>query len=182
MPWSRALGYMLLAAVLGAIYFATAPTAPPSLDTAESPTPGLAIESVQIDAEGRTVRATHSDERWTVVEPATAHVPSDLISALVSAVLETAAQPVVGSGDQLVDFGLDAPSARLVFDRAGAPMSAFTNCGHAAANAYRRFVPKPVLSRCSNSRNKTASIRLPRRREREVLVEFRGREPWRWRD
>ena len=121
MPWSRALGYVLLAAVLGAIYLATAPPPPPLLDTAESPTPALGIESVRIDADGRTVRATRSDERWTVVEPATAHVPSDLISALVSAVLETAAQPVVGTGDQLVDFGLDAPSTRLVFDRADGP-------------------------------------------------------------
>jgi hypothetical protein len=121
MPWSRALGYMVLAAVLGAIYLATAPPPPPLVDSAEPAAPGLAIESVRIDADGRTVRATRSDERWTVVEPATAHVPSDLISALVSAVLETEAQPVVGTGDQLVDFGLDAPSTRLVFDRADGP-------------------------------------------------------------
>ena len=30
-----------------------------------------------------------------------------------------------------------------------APMSAFTSCGHSAANAYRRLVPQPDVSRCS---------------------------------
>jgi Domain of unknown function (DUF4340) len=147
MAWSRALVYALLAAVLGALYVATAPPPPPQLNAAESPTPGLAIESVQIDADGRTVRATRSDERWTVVEPAASHVPSDLIAALVSAVLETPAEPVVGSADQMVEFGLDTPSARVVFSRAnGDPITvALGSTNPAETGVYARLAGNPQI-------------------------------------
>src|SRR5215470_17422082 len=52
---------------------------------------------------------------------APAPVPSDLIAALVSAVLDTPAEPIAGDADRLSEFGLDAPSARVTFDRPDAP-------------------------------------------------------------
>lgn len=121
MSWPRALAYVVIAAVLGAVYFATAPppAPPPAPAVPEPPAPGLSIDSMRLEADGRTVHATRSDEHWTVVEPPTARVPSDLISALVSAVLETPAEPVTGATDHLADFGLDAPSTRLTFGRSG---------------------------------------------------------------
>ena len=147
MAWSRALVYTLLAVVLGALYVATAPPPPPPLEAAEAPTPGLAIESVQIDADGRTIRASRSDDRWSVVQPAGAHVPSDLIAALLSAVLETPAEPVVGTADQLVEFGLDAPSARLLFGRSSGPpiTIALGKTNPAETGIYARLEGNPQI-------------------------------------
>jgi Domain of unknown function (DUF4340) len=122
MSWPRALVYLLIAGMLGTIYVVTAPPPPPPPAAApEASAPEVAIDSMRLEAGGRTVRATRSDARWTVVEPATATVPSDLISALVAAVLETPAEPVTSDADRLADFGLDSPSTRLTFGRPAAP-------------------------------------------------------------
>lgn len=121
MSWSRALAYVVVAAVLAAVYFATAPPPPPSPASAPARSESApSIDAVQIDAGGRTVRATHAGERWIVIEPAGAAIPSDLIDALVSAVLETPAEPVTAETDHLTDFGLDAPWARVTFSRPNA--------------------------------------------------------------
>jgi len=127
MSWSRALAYLVVAAVLATAYFTTAPPPPPSLASAAAPTPGTGpsapvptIDSIRLEAGGRTVRAVRDGEQWVVVEPAGAAIPSDLLSALVSAVLETPAEPVTADAKRLADFGLDAPSARLTFGRPSA--------------------------------------------------------------
>ena len=122
MSWQRALAYVLVAALLATAYLATAPPRPPSpaaVPAAEGP--GPSIDSVRLDAGSRTVRATRSGEQWEVVEPADSRVPSDLIAALVAAVLETPAESVSGDADRLGDFGLETPWARLSFGRPGAP-------------------------------------------------------------
>jgi hypothetical protein len=122
MSWPRALGYLLVAVVLATAYLTTAPPPPPS--PAEAPPDdgrGSAVDSVHLQVGDRTVRATRIGDQWRVVEPAGNRVPSDLIAALVAAVLETPAEPVSLTADRLADFGLDAPSAKLTFGRPNAP-------------------------------------------------------------
>ena len=126
MSWPRALAYLVVAAVLVSVYFATAPPPPPSpaaaVPKASGPPPaGPAIDSVHLEAGSRSLRARRDEAQWVVLEPAGARVPSDLISALVSAVLETPAEPVTTDADRLADFGLDSPWARVTFGRPGAP-------------------------------------------------------------
>lgn len=128
MSWPRALAYLVAAIVLASVYFATAPLPPPSPAADEPPArggPGSSVDSVRLESGGRTVRATRAGEQWRVVEPAGNTVPSDLIGALVAAVLETPAEPVANGADGLADFGLDAPWARLTFGRSsgGAPVT-----------------------------------------------------------
>lgn len=121
MSWTRALIYAGLGLLLGAVYFVTAPPPPPSRATApETARPGASVDSVLLETGARTVRANRVGEQWRVVEPPGNTVPSDLIAALVSAVLETPAEPVSPDAEQLADFGLDNPSARLTFGRSNA--------------------------------------------------------------
>ena len=125
MSWPRALAYVGAAIVLALVYFAVSPPASSlpagaaSESAAEQPHP--TIDSVRIDVGNRTVRARRAGEQWEVIEPAASRVPSDLISALVNAVMDAPAQPVARDTDRLTDFGLDAPSARLTFGRPDAP-------------------------------------------------------------
>jgi len=126
MSWPRALAYLAVAMVLGTVYFATAPAPPPSpasapAGAASADRSRVDIDTIRLDAAGRTVRARRVGGQWEVVEPAGAAVPSDLLSALVSAVLETPAQPVSSDSERLAEFGLNTPSARVTFERPGAP-------------------------------------------------------------
>jgi len=125
MSWPHALAYLAVAMVLGTVYLATAPMSPPPVSpsskvTATGSAPA-GIDTIRLDADGRTVRARRVGEQWEVVEPGGAVVPADLLSALVSAVLETPAQPVASDSDRVAEFGLDKPSARVTFERPGAP-------------------------------------------------------------
>ena len=127
MSWPRALGYLVAAIVLASVYFATAPPPPPS-PASEEPAAhggaGSSVDSIRLETGGRTVRATRAGDQWRVVEPAGNSVPSDLIGALVSAVLETPAEPVSSGSDGLAEFGLDTPWARLTFGRSnGTPVT-----------------------------------------------------------
>jgi hypothetical protein len=124
MSWPRALAYVGAAIVLALVYFTVSPPAsslPPGALTESAAQPHPTIDSVRIDAGNRTVRARRAGEQWEVVEPATSKVPSDLIAALVNAVMDAPAQPVARETDRLTDFGLDTPSARLTFGRPDAP-------------------------------------------------------------
>src|SRR5262245_23246293 len=127
MSWPRALGYLVAAIVLASVYFATAPPPPPSPaseEPAASGGAGSSVDSVRLETGGRTVRATRAGDQWRVVDPPGNKVPSDLISALVAAVLETPAEPVASGAEGLADFGLDAPWARLTFGRSnGQPVT-----------------------------------------------------------
>lgn len=149
MRWTRALAYVVVAAVLATIYVVTAPPPPPSpaaLPPArEAPTP--AIDSLRLETEGRTVRATRVDGQWEVVEPVGATVPADLIAALVAAVLETDADPVSNDTDRLADFGLVTPWARLSLGRPnGTPVTlALGNANPAATGVYGRLEGNPQI-------------------------------------
>jgi len=153
MAWTRALAYVVAALVLGTIYFTGAP--PPrrspagaAPNAAASPQPvQLAIDTVRLDVDGRIVRARRAGEQWEIVEPAGATVPADLIAALISAVLETPALPVVSNSDHLAEFGLDTPSARLTFGRpGGAPVTLSLGATNpAATGVYGRLEGNPQI-------------------------------------
>jgi hypothetical protein len=149
MRWTRALTYAVIAAVLATVYIVTAPPPPPSPSSMppprEAPTP--AINSLRLESAGRTVRATRADGQWEVIEPAGAKVPSDLIAALVAAVLETAADPVSTDTDRLADFGLITPWARLSFGRPdGAPVTlALGSANPSETGVYGRLEGNPQI-------------------------------------
>jgi hypothetical protein len=150
MRWTRVLTYVAVAAVLATIYIVTAPPPPPSpASPAAAPraAPTPAIDSLRLEAGGRTVRATRSGGQWEVVEPPGANVPPDLITALVAAVLETAADPVSTDTDRLADFGLATPSARLSFGRpAGAPVTLLLGSANPAeTGVYGRLEGNPQI-------------------------------------
>lgn len=125
MRWPHALAYVVLALVLSLLAWATAPPPPPppSAAPAPLPTPAVTVRQVTVEAAGRRLRAVRAGDRWQVAEPAGSAATSDLISALLSAVLDTRAEPVVADPTDLAEFGLEQPSARITLDRsAGAPV------------------------------------------------------------
>jgi hypothetical protein len=125
MRWPHALVYVALALVLGLFAWRSTPPPPPSPSAASapSPTPAVVVRQVTVETEGRRVRAVRAGDRWQVVEPPGAAVTSDLISALLSAVLDTRAEPVVADPTNLGEFGLEQPSARITLERSeGAPV------------------------------------------------------------
>jgi hypothetical protein len=149
MRWTRALTYVVVAAVLATVYLVTSPPPPPSPASLppprEAPTPG--VDSIRLETQGRTIRATRTDGQWEVVEPVGATVPSDLIAALVAAVLETDAAPVSTDADRLADFGLATPWARLSFGRPnGAPVTlALGGANPAETGVYGRLEGNPQI-------------------------------------
>ncbi len=148
MSWPRALAYAVIAAVLATAYFATAPPPRPSPAAASAPDePRPTIDAVRLEAGGRIVRATRAGEQWEVVEPAAATVPSDLIDALVTAALETLAEPVSADATRLADFGLDAPWARITFGRPNAaPVTlALGSANPAETGVYGRLEGNPQV-------------------------------------
>ena len=99
MAWPRALVYVVTAVLLAIVYFTATPTPrhAPAADPAAAASPEvphMAIDTVRVEADGRTVGARRARDQWQVVDPPGATVPSDLIEALVSAVLDTPAVPV----------------------------------------------------------------------------------------
>ena len=125
MSWLRALIYVALGVALGIVYLGTAPPAPVVVSRARAPEPTTpstpAIDAVHVESAGRVVHAARTGELWQITQPIGSHVPSDLITALISAVLETPAEPVSADGADVAEFGLDNPSARVTFSRSDAP-------------------------------------------------------------
>ena len=122
MSWTRAILYLCVAGLLGVAYRATRPSAPPPAYPAPSSTApaGIAITAVRIESNGRRAQLARGDDRWRVTDPAGAEVASDLIAALITAVLDTPAEPVASDAKHLEEFGLDAPATRITFERPGA--------------------------------------------------------------
>jgi hypothetical protein len=132
MTWARAFFYVAVWLILTAYYFVAHPQRPveepiaPEIEAlptepAEAELQYLHVEpervvEVEVAAGERRVRATRDGERWLAVEPANAVVSSDLISALLSAILGASGVQVV-SRDTTRDteFGLATPTARVRF-------------------------------------------------------------------
>jgi len=126
MSWLHAIAYVVLAAVLATVYVATAPP-PPLPSTAARPAPAAPqLTELLIESDAQRVSAARVDDRWQVREPAGAAIPSDLLAALVTAVLETPAEPVASDGERVAEFGLDAPRTRITFTRHNAPPAILT--------------------------------------------------------
>jgi hypothetical protein len=151
MSWRRALAYAALGAVLATVYLGTAPPEPVVLSRARAPEPTVrstpAIDAVHVEAGGRTIDAVRAGELWQITHPAGGRVPSDLISALISAVLETPAEPVASGSVDVAEFGLDTPSARVRFTRPGAaPVTVLLGSVNAAeTGVYGRLDGTPQV-------------------------------------
>lgn len=131
MTWRRAWGYVGVFVALTVLHLLTSrPESPrdvgeeitPLLVTA-TPVPFLAakpeeIDSVEIELSGRSAELERRGARWEVVQPAGREVSADLISALLTAVLDVPEVEVVGSVDD-EDFGMDAPTAELRLQPSG---------------------------------------------------------------
>jgi hypothetical protein len=129
MTWTRALAYVAVWLVLTGYYVLTHRAAPPveieaSRPQSPEPPPHLRLRAEEvvglvIESGGRRVRAAVRGGQWFLVEPAGGRVSSDLVSALVSAVLDAAEVEVVSMAeDRDAEFGLDRPTALLTFERA----------------------------------------------------------------
>jgi hypothetical protein len=119
MTWRRAFTYVSLAAVLAAVLWATTPAPPPVAGPAERPRSD--VVAVAVEARGRRVEARREGERWRVTP---AGATSDLVDALLAAILDAPAEPLAGDASRHAEFGLDAPTARVVLTRAaGAPVT-----------------------------------------------------------
>lgn len=116
MSWTRAFAYVALAALLATALWLTTPPAPapPSPSSAR---PGPDILAVAVSAGPRRVEARRVDGRWQVAGPHADTVTSDLVDALLAAILDAPAEPVAADGEQRADFGLDQPVARVELTR-----------------------------------------------------------------
>jgi hypothetical protein len=80
------------------------------------------IEEVDIEMSGQSAQLKRAGTRWEVIQPAGKELSGDLVSALLTAVLEVPEVEVVGVlDDRAVDFGMDAPTAELRLKQAGRP-------------------------------------------------------------
>jgi len=115
MSWSRALAYTTVAALLViALRVTTPPAAPPPPPS--SARPGPDVVGVTVSAGDHRVEARRADGRWQIAPPHADGVSSDLVDALLAAVLNAPAEPVASSGT-LDEFGLDQPYARIELSR-----------------------------------------------------------------
>ncbi len=151
MSWRRALAYAALGLALAIVYRSTAPPAAVVLSRSRAPEPSAsstpAIDAVHVESDGRAVHAVRSGELWQITQPAGGRVPSDLITALISAVLETPAEPVAADRTDVEEFGLDTPSARVTFNRPGAaPVTVVLGSVNAAeTGVYGRLEGSPQV-------------------------------------
>jgi hypothetical protein len=126
MRWRHVGIYVVVAGSLAAADLATrrAAAPPPSTPAAPQAQAGLDITEVLVESSGRRVRVARDGARWQVAEPADAALPTDLIDALIAAVLNTPAESVTADRDRLAEFGLAAPPTRITFARrGGAPVT-----------------------------------------------------------
>lgn len=114
MSATRALVYVALAAVLAtALWLTTPPPPAPPPDRAQ---PGPDVVAVAVSAGAQRVEARRVDGRWQVAPPHADAVTSDLVDALLAAILDAPAEPVAAAADR-ADFGLEQPAARVELTR-----------------------------------------------------------------
>ncbi|MBX3025637.1 DUF4340 domain-containing protein [bacterium] len=145
MRWSRALSYVALAALLAAVLWVTTPPPPPPAPAA-SPERRPDIVGVSVSAGDRRISARRVDGRWQVAAPHGDAVTSDLVDALLAAVLDAPAE-AVAPADAGDEFGLDQPFARIELERReGRPVTVLV--GHtnpANTGVYGQLVGNPQI-------------------------------------
>jgi hypothetical protein len=116
MSWTRALAYVALAGLLATALWVTTP---PPLPPPPPPDARTATEivGVAVTAGARRVEARRVDGRWQVATPHAGAVTSDLIDALLAAILEAPAEPVAADAEERAAFGLEQPYARVELTR-----------------------------------------------------------------
>ena len=76
------------------------------------------VNTLMLESNDRRVRVERSGEGWQVVEPRNATVPSDLISALLFAVVGVPETRSVSLDEtRITEFGLHDPAVRLTLGR-----------------------------------------------------------------
>lgn len=159
MTWWRAGFYVVVWFLLTAAWLWTKPPGPdgvPREQTARragAPFGGLTPAEVdQVEMEGAAGRArfVRSGDGWRTVAPTEGTASRDLLSAFLSALLETeGAETVSGATGRDAEFGLDAPTGRIVLGRReGPPLRIVLGTRNPAATAvYARAegVPEVIL-------------------------------------
>ncbi|MFN8641994.1 MAG: DUF4340 domain-containing protein [Candidatus Binatia bacterium] len=146
MSWPRALAYVALAALLAVALWVTTPPAPPPVPSTRAQ-PGPDVVGVAVSAGGRRVEAHRVDGRWQVAPPDADRVTSDLVDALLAAILDAPAEPLGADAAARADFGLDAPSARVELTRrAGRPVTLLVGrTNPAATGVYGQLEGNPQI-------------------------------------
>ncbi|HVN86292.1 MAG TPA: DUF4340 domain-containing protein [Candidatus Binatia bacterium] len=119
MTWRRALIYFATFVVLVVYYVTTEPgddhdaAAAGQRRSFLSATPGE-VQTVTVERGATRIQAVRDGDRWRVVEPEHAPVPSDLLAALVEQLTALPDVEVVSeSGAEAEQFGLVPPSAHV---------------------------------------------------------------------
>lgn len=74
------------------------------------------VNAVELEREGRAVRAERKEKRWQVVEPKGVAIPNDLFVTLVESITEAQDAEVVNEKPEASDiaaFGLDQPRTEI---------------------------------------------------------------------
>jgi hypothetical protein len=107
------------------------------------------VREVRLRRGDRTVVSRRADGRWTVVEPADAPIPPDLIAAFTEALTEAEAIDLVGATQSDArSYGLDEHAARIDIVTDGGPVTVMlggTNPTGTAVYARRGTAPEVVL-------------------------------------
>ena len=129
MRWRSVIVLYVVLAALGAEYWLVERTRQPAV-TAAPPRQrfltvrGDDVREVRVIRGGRAIVSRRAEGRWTVVEPADAPIPSDLVTAFVDALTGAEEIDVLAeAGADQATYGLDATAARveLVTER-GSPV------------------------------------------------------------
>lgn len=118
MRWRQVVLLYGIAALLAVEYRRAAPErATASADAARPRVlalDGSSLSEITIEHGGRRLVARRAGDGWEVDEPAAADVPSDLVQAFATALLEAEEIERVGTDQNLAAFGLDEERATRV--------------------------------------------------------------------
>jgi hypothetical protein len=119
MRWRQVALLYLVAALLAFEYVRGVPRRPAERpDAATRPRvlalDGRTLSEIAIEHGGRRIVARRSGDGWEVHEPPSVDVPSDLVQAFATAVLEAEEIERVGTDHDLAAFGLDDDRATRV--------------------------------------------------------------------
>ena len=127
MRWSQVLAWWAVAMALALTLVRLTPRAPdgePDPQSGRDRVLGLdltTLAEVTIEHEGRRVVARREGESWAVEEPAGAAVPSDLVAALATALVEAEVIDHAEAAGGLAPFGLDQGATRIELRPSGGP-------------------------------------------------------------
>lgn len=155
MRWRQVVGLYLVAAALGVEYWViergrpVAPEGRPARQRFLSLEPGD-VREVRLAQAGRRMVSRRSGDRWAVIEPVGAAVPSDLIAAFAKALAASEEiERVAGQDADPRAYGLDDGAARVeLVAESGEPLVVTlgaTNPTGTALYARRAGAPDVVL-------------------------------------